>query len=261
MRCQRRGHELDGARLTLGSRPPNASAMDVIAHRGASGTCPENTLPAFRRAADVGAQMVELDVQLTRDGQPVVIHDWTLDRTTNGTGVVRRRTLAQIAALDAGSWFDPAFAGTRVPTLDQVLTAIGLRVNVELKSRGNDGLERTVLELVEGARALRRVVFSSFEPASLRRLRALSTEAELAVLWAGRAIGKALALADSVRATSVHLRKGAATAAAIATARVAGVGVRVWTVNAAEDFARLAAAGADAVFTDYPERFLHAPRG
>ena len=79
--------------------------MEVIAHRGASGTCPENTIPAFRRAAEVGAHMVELDVQLTRDRQPVVIHDWTLDRTTSGRGSVRRRTLAQIATLDAGSWF------------------------------------------------------------------------------------------------------------------------------------------------------------
>ena len=231
--------------------------MEVIAHRGASGTCPENTLPAFRRAAELGADMVELDVQLTQDGKPVVIHDWTLDRTTTGTGAVRRRTLAEIATLDAGRWFAVAFAGTRVPTLDQVLGAIDLRVNVELKSRGNDGLERTVLDVVEGAGALRRVVFSSFESASLRRLRALSTEAELGVLWAGRGVARALALANSVRATSVHLRKGAATPTAIANARAAGLGVRVWTVNAAVDFARLAAAGADAVFTDYPERFLH----
>src|SRR4029077_10203616 len=92
--------------LTPSSCPPNASAMEVIAHRGASGTCPENTIPAFRRAAQVGAHMVELDVQPARDGQPVVIHDWTLDRTTSGRGSVRRRTLAEIATLDAGSWFD-----------------------------------------------------------------------------------------------------------------------------------------------------------
>src|SRR5262249_58031131 len=84
--------------------PAYASVMEteVIAHRGASGTCPENTLPAFRRAVEVGAPMIELDVQLTRDGYPVVIHDRTLDRTTSGRGAVRRRTLAEIAALDAG---------------------------------------------------------------------------------------------------------------------------------------------------------------
>jgi len=234
--------------------------MEVIAHRGASGTCPENTIPAFRRAAEVGAHMVELDVQLTRDRQPVVIHDWTLDRTTSGRGSVRRRTLAEIATLDAGSWFGATFAGTRVPTLAEVFAAIPLRVNVELKARANDGLERAVLEVVEGAGALRRVVFSSFEPASLRRMRALSAAADLAVLWAGRGVRRALAVADSVHATSVPLRKGVATAAAIESARAAGLGVRVWTVNAAADFARLVAAGADAVFTDYPERFLQPVR-
>src|SRR5215472_18837798 len=98
--------------------------MEVIAHRGASGTCPENTIPAFRRAAEVGAHMVELDVQLTRDGQPVVIHDWTLNRTTSGRGAVRRRTLEEISKLDAGAWFGRAFADTRVPTLEQVFAAV-----------------------------------------------------------------------------------------------------------------------------------------
>src|SRR3990172_9877913 len=93
----------------------------VIAHRGASGSCPENTLAAFRRAAALGADMIELDVQLTRDGEVVVIHDWTLDRTTSGTGPVRACSLAELRRLDAGAWFDAAFAGERVPTLGEVL--------------------------------------------------------------------------------------------------------------------------------------------
>jgi glycerophosphoryl diester phosphodiesterase len=236
-------------------------ALEVIAHRGASGTCPENTLPAFRRAVEVGASMVELDVQLTRDGHPIVIHDWTLERTTSGRGPVRRHTRAEIATLDAGRWFAPGFAGTRVPGLDEVLAAVPIRINVELKAAGDDGLERRVLETVEEAGALGRVVFSSFDPSSLERLRALSAEAELAVLWAGRTIARALALADRVGARSVHLRKGARAAAAIAAGHAAGLAMRVWTVNSPADFTRLTDAGADGVFTDYPERFLHTPRG
>src|SRR5689334_8396777 len=99
-------------------------ATEVIAHRGASGTAPENTLPAFRRAEELGADMVELDVQLTRDGHPVVIHDRTLDRTTSGHGAVRRRSLDEISTLDAGAWFGRSFAGTRVPRLEEVLSAV-----------------------------------------------------------------------------------------------------------------------------------------
>src|SRR5215475_6599931 len=93
----------------------------VIAHRGASGTCPENTLAAFRRAQELGAHMIELDVQLTRDGEVVVMHDWTLARTTDGRGRVASRTLAELRQLDAGSWFDPGYAREPVPTLREVL--------------------------------------------------------------------------------------------------------------------------------------------
>ncbi len=235
-------------------------ATQVIAHRGASGTHPENTLPAFERAVALGAHMIELDVQLTADGHPVVLHDWTLDRTTSGRGAVRRRTLAEIAGLDAGRWFSPAFAGTRVPTLEQVLAAVPIAVNVELKASGDDGLERRVLDVVERAGARGRVVFSSFDAASLVRLRGLSGAADLAVLWAGRSIVKAIALARRVAARNVHLRKSRTAPAGIAAGHAAGLGVRVWTVNTAADFGRLTAAGVDGVFTDYPERFLQTSR-
>jgi glycerophosphoryl diester phosphodiesterase len=235
-------------------------ATEVIAHRGASGTAPENTLPAFRRAEELGADMIELDVQLTRDGHPVVIHDWTLDRTTSGRGAVRRRTLEEIAALDAGAWFGRAFAGTRVPRLDQALSAVGIRINVELKASGDDGLERRVLDTVERSGALGRVIFSSFDAASLGRLRALSGAADLAVLWAGRSISRAVALAGRVGARSLHLRTSRIVAGAIASGHAAGLAVRVWTVNAPTEFARLTDAGADGVFTDYPERFLQFSR-
>jgi glycerophosphoryl diester phosphodiesterase len=231
-------------------------ATEVIAHRGASGTCPENTLPAFRRAVALGAPMIELDVQLTRDGHPVIIHDWTLERTTSGHGSVRSRTLEEIEALDAGRWFAPAFVGTRVPTLAAVLEAVPVRLNVELKSACDDGLERRVLETVEQAGALGRVIFSSFDPRSLVRLRALSRDAELAVLWAGTSVARAVTLAGRVGARSVHLRKAGRMPAAIAAGHAAGLAVRVWTVNVPADFARLTDAGADGVFTDYPERFL-----
>ncbi len=232
----------------------------VIAHRGASGTCPENTLAAFRRAAAIGAPMVELDVQLTRDGQVVVIHDLTLDRTTSGTGPVCERTFAEVAALDAGSWFGASFRGERVPSLAQVLDAVRVAVNVELKAMGEDGLERSALEVVVAAGALGRVVFSSFDPGSLVRLRAVSPTAEVAVLWDDGPLPEALRLAERVRARALHLRNDGVTPEALALAAASRLPVRVWTVNEPAEFHRLAAAGVDGVFTDHPERFLLSSR-
>ena len=229
----------------------------VIAHRGASGTCPENTLVAFARAAALGAHMIELDVQLTRDGEVVVMHDWTLERTTDGAGAVCDRTLAEIRRLDAGAWFGPAFRGTRVPTLAEVLAAVGLPVNVELKPVGDDGLEACALAVVESASALARVVFSSFDAGALERLRACAAGATLAVLWDAGPVADAVGRARRVGARALHLRKDRTTPDALAAAAAAGLPVRAWTVNERGEMDRLVAAGVEGIFTDFPERFLH----
>jgi len=237
-----------------------AMGCAVIAHRGASGTCPENTLAAFRRAVELGADMIELDVQLARDGAVVVIHDWTVDRTTDGTGAVGDRTLAELRALDAGRWFAPAFAGERVPTLEEVLRAVPVPINVELKPRGEDGLESRALAVVRGAHALDRVVFSSFDRGILERLHGLAPDAALALLWECDPISDALAWAGRVGARALHLRKDAASSESLTEAASARLPVRVWTVNERSEFDRLGGLGVDAVFTDFPERFLQLAR-
>src|SRR6266516_2226434 len=203
--------------------------------------CPENTLVAFARAAALGAHMIELVVQLTRDGEVVVMHDWTLERTTDGAGAVSDRTLAEIRRLDAGAWFGPAFRGTRVPTLAEVLAAVALPVNVELKP--------------VGAGALARVVFSSFDAGALERLCARTARATLAVLWDEGPVADAVARARRVGARALHLRKDRTTPDAMAAA--AGLPVRAWTVNERGEMGRLVAAGVEGIFTDFPERFLH----
>jgi glycerophosphoryl diester phosphodiesterase len=230
--------------------------LDVIAHRGASGTRPENTLVAFRRAVELGAHMIELDVQCARDGAVVVIHDETLDRTSDGVGPVCNRTLAELSELDAGRWFGAEWAGERIPTLAAVLRAVSIPINVELKPTGDDGLERRTLAVVEAAGALQRVVFSSFAAESLVRLRALSATAELAVLWDRTAVAGALRLAEGVGARALHVRTSRSAPESIAAGHAAGLQVRVWTVNTRAVLAPLQVAGVDAVFTDYPERFL-----
>jgi glycerophosphoryl diester phosphodiesterase len=228
----------------------------VIGHRGASGTRPENTLESFRRAEALGAGMVELDVQRTRDGAVVVMHDFTLDRTTDGTGLVRDRTLAEIQRLDAGRWFAPSFAGARVPTLADVLGAIALPVNVELKPVGDDGLEAAVLAVVAAAGAGGRVVYSSFDLGSLERLRARAADAEIAVLWETAPAADALRCAKRVGARALHVRKDGVDDAMRTAATGAGLALRVWTVNRPAELERFGPAGVDGVFTDFPERFL-----
>ena len=111
----------------------------IFAHRGSKGTHPENTLSSFREAVRVGSEGIELDVHLTKDGQLVVIHDETVDRTTNGTGEIRNLTLAEVKAMDAGSWFKNDFAGEKIPTLDEVLHLLKElnftgQLNIELKT-------------------------------------------------------------------------------------------------------------------------------
>jgi glycerophosphoryl diester phosphodiesterase len=228
----------------------------VIAHRGASGTSPENTLVAFRRAVELGADMIELDVQLTHDGAVVVIHDYTLERTTSGTGAVQAHTLADIRRYDAGGWFNPAFRGERVPTLGETLAAVALPLNVELKPVGPGELEARALAAVEEAGALERTVFSSFAMDALERLRARSATAQLAILWETDRIEDAAGWARRVGARALHLRKDAATPRTLEVAAARHLPVRVWTVNDQAEMRRLVAAGVEGIFTDFPERFL-----
>ncbi len=161
-----------------------------IAHRGYSASYPENTLAAFNGAIDAGAHMIELDVCLSRDRHLVVIHDETVDRTTNGTGAVKALTMDQLDRLDAGSWFDPRFNTERLPTLARVLdTAKGhLLVNIEIKPEAfeadgpADAVERQVLNLVCEKNMLDEVLVSSFEWQMLENLRILEPGIALGLL-------------------------------------------------------------------------------
>lgn len=149
-----------------------------FAHRGASYEAPENTLAAFLLAAELKADGIELDVQLSKDGEVVVIHDFDLEGSTNGTGPVRERTLAELKELDAGGWFAPSYAGQRIPTLQEVIDAVGHRLllNIELKTlslRGN-GLAAEVVRTIEDNHLLDRAIVSSYNPFALRRVKRLN---------------------------------------------------------------------------------------
>ena len=236
----------------------------VIAHRGASLAAPENTLPAFAAARDAGAGAVEFDVSLLGDGTPVVVHDATLDRCSDAAGPLSGIGAGDLARIDAGAWFGPAFAGTRIPTLAEALdglAALGLWANLELKPQGAPSGPMVAAVAAElGARpwTAERVVVSSFAAGALAALARARPAQPLAMLWDAPPAGWPAALAD-LGAGSMHVAAEHLDPALCAAARAEGVALRVYTVN--DPTAIAGARGPDlaGVITDAPGRFLADP--
>ena len=229
----------------------------VIAHRGASGYAPENTLSAFRKAAEMGATWVEFDAKLTRDNHVIIMHDDELDRTTNGTGKVADMDLMDLRRLDAGAWFGPEFAGEPVPTLSEViklLAELGLGANVEIKPcRGREEETAHIVAaqlLEEWPEGLPRPLISSFSKPALATAFVIAPEIERALLISRvKADWKTLAEMFECRAIHTnHKYLGRDDADAI---RAAGYALRCYTVNDAAQAETLFGWGIDGVFTDY----------
>jgi len=239
---------------------PERSRLLRIAHRGASGHCPENTRAAFLRAIELGADMVELDCQVTRDGAVVVMHDETVDRTTDGKGRVRDHTLKDLKALDAGSWFGPEFTGEEVLTLEEAVDILRGRVGLNLEIKGEDPPGRLEIQCVGIVRSLRffdETVFSSFSPPRVHLVRDLADDARIGVLMdAGEPWTAAFGLAAKLGAEAVHADRSLVSANAIAEAHRRGLEVRAWPVNRPSEMESLAILGIDGIFTDFPERLL-----
>ncbi len=159
----------------------------VIAHRGASGVAPENTIASFQKALAAGADALELDVRLSKDGEVVVIHDSTIDRTTNKTGRVADHTLAQLKELDAGSWFSPQFSKERIPTLQEVIGLARGRALMEIELKTSailpNALERKVANLVVQNGMEDRVIIQSFNPLALFYVRRANSNIRTALLY------------------------------------------------------------------------------
>jgi len=230
----------------------------IFAHRGASAYAPENTMAAFRLAAEQGAEAIELDAKLTADGEVVVIHDMTVDRTTDGHGEVRRLRLEEIRRLDAGSFFAETYRGERVPLLREVFAELGQRlfINVELTNYNDprDDLPIRVAALVREYRLEERVLFSSFNPLNLLRIRRLLPECPVALLALEGRAGW-LARSGIMRWISpkiIHPYLDDVTPGWVAREHRRGRRVHVWTVNRAEDLERLFRWDVDGVFTDDP---------
>jgi glycerophosphoryl diester phosphodiesterase len=231
----------------------------VDAHRGASATHPENTLAAFRAALDVGVDSIEFDVRLSADGCPVVIHDPTVDRTTDGEGEVAELELNELRSLDAGGWKDARFAGERIPTLDQALDLLATahpRINVELKTRDPQTAE-TAVNAIEERRLHHRVMVSSFNAAHLR-----TVKSNLFNVWTHLFLEKPIRGGDwqtyVLYVNSFGLPKEHVTTEFVEHAHSYGKAVWVFTVDNPEEALELAALGIQCITTNDPATIIRA---
>lgn len=227
----------------------------VIAHRGASIEAPENTLAAFRRALELGVDAVETDVHLSADGELVVIHESLLDRTTDGRGLVKDRSLAALRRLDAGRWFDERFAGERIPTLEEALDVLRpVRVIIEIKNGPvyYEGIAERVAAVVRRS-GHEAITVSSFDHPVLREMRGVAPDVETAALFMGRLIDP-LRLASEAGVGILHPYWMWITPDMIAAAHAAGLRVETWTVDEPAHQAHVVSLGVDGIITNQPAR-------
>ena len=218
--------------------------LRLIAHRGARAEEPENTLRAVKRAVECGADAVEIDVRLSNDQELVVMHDETLDRTTNGSGKVLEQTLEQLRALDAGK-------GEQIPTLSEVLSlakALGPELVIELKEPGTE--ERVVREILEAGMG-RNVIIASFYHSSLLKAKALAPNLKTGVILSSLPVFPVMVARDA-KVDVIFQRYPRLTREYTEEARRNGLEIYVWIINTMEDFERVRGLGVTGIVTDNP---------
>lgn len=236
------------------------TAIQVIAHRGASAEAPENTLAAFRRAVEIGADLIEFDVRFSRDRAVVVFHDRKLDRTTDGTGPVASRTLRELKSLDAGASFSPAYAGERIPLLDEVLRELRSsppRLFIEIKidpgeEAVREELTPAVLRLVHDHGCRERATVASFDRESLRLARRLDPGVSAGLIFSDPEVWEKEAAGGYDGLDVLCARWSIVSEERTSRARAAGRKVYAWTIDREEELRPALAAGVDAVASNHP---------
>jgi glycerophosphoryl diester phosphodiesterase len=221
-------------------------------------SCPENTFASFDKALESGADWIELDVHQTRDGALAVIHDEAVDRTTNGHGLVKEHTIAELKQLDAGSWFGEQFAGQRIPTLDEVLAWARQRhtvVDIEIKNAPlyYAGIEESVVKTLDRAGMTDQVIVISFDHHAVQRVKALDSRIATGVLYAARPVDGGLGLARAAQADALLPHWAYVTPADVERAHDAGLAVAPWESSDPTVLRHLVDAGVDAIGTNAPD--------
>jgi glycerophosphoryl diester phosphodiesterase len=238
----------------------------VIAHRGASGYAPETTLASYRMALQMKVDYLELDLQMTADGELVAIHDTVVDRTTNGKGAVGEKTLAELKALDAGSWFNrlvpdrarSEYVGEKIPTLQEIIeltkpTSVGLYIELKSPELYPADFEAKLLNALKRNQFEKRVVVQSFNARSIEKMKALDAGVRTALLVRSLSIDPVEATL-AVRANELAISYELLAPDVVKRARDNGLAITVWTVDEAEAMKRMTELGVDRIITNYPDR-------
>lgn len=240
--------------------------MLVIAHRGASGDAPENTLAAFRKAQDDGVKAIELDVHLTRDDELVVCHDAKIDRTSNGKGFIREYSLKEIRQYDFGSWFGPDFAGEHIPTLEEVLQLFqgtDTMLNIEIKNGPvfYEGIETKLLQMLQEYHFLEQAIVASFDHTCLKKIKSMEDRVKTSfVLPLNMVHPFDYFERNDLRPYSIQPKYYFLPDELIHGARERQIKVFPYTINDVELGEEIRAHGVDGLITDFPKQFLDTHR-
>lgn len=239
----------------------NAHDCLVIAHRGASSYAPENTCAAFDLALAMGVRHLELDVQMSRDGHLVVIHDDNVDRTSNGSGAVTAHTLAGLHALDAGAWFDAKFAGERIPTFESLLDRYKGRAHLHVEIKGKTaGLAERTADAIRKHGWAQDVTMTSFQKSKLEELRAYAPA--LPVGWLLQNIDDAVVSeARTLGIAQLCPRADTITPQLVERLRTEGFNVRAWGVANEDLMRRMVASGVNGMTVNFPDKLIALLRG
>lgn len=234
----------------------------IFAHRGASRQCPENTISAYQRAVHLGAGGIEIDIQLSKDGIPVVIHDRTLKRTTSGKGIVTQTTLSDLKKLDAGSWFSPDFKHEKIPSLEEVLLWAAdypdVWLNIELKYYREDDeqLAKVAIPLIKKYRSEKNTMISSFEHHRLIDVHKLWPKLETAPLYKGN-LHEPWHYAKKLKAKAIHPQFKSIHASLVKAVHSHGIKIRPYTVNDEKGLRQFLDWEVDGIMTDVPDLALN----
>ena len=235
----------------------------IIGHRGARAYAPENTVPSFEKGIKCKADMIEFDIRLTKDGHIVVMHDATVDRTTNGTGLVSQLTLKQIKDLDAGIWFSPKFKGTKIPTLEEAIAVIKgkakFAIEIKKELHSNEAIEKKLIEEILKNNILEDTVVISFNFSSLKRVKEIEPQLQIGFLLSQnddfeQGLKEILRIkGEAIHPPDYSLLNAHLVAHLVSEAHRKGILVRLGNPNNKEEMNKLIKMGVDGISTDFPD--------